>query len=295
MAKTTAVALVTTLMAMWLCGCARTAESAAEASPAGRPAEAKSVKPVAGAKSPEARPAVGKTVDAKAADAKTAETKTADKAEEPAADKARDLGTPLVEDPLELKRLHPAQPVWVDVKQKRVVFLAETCTPTYGLEFFVTNRDRAYEAVTVTDAKASTVHAGLLAVGAVAGKPAEVYPKYNPPSGTEIEVEVYWKDKQGKRQHCRAQEWMRNMKTKKPLDVDWVFGGSSIIVDKETGKRTYLADQGELISVANVPIAMLDVPLRSLSAIESREFEAVADRVPPKGTPVTLVLTPKRK
>jgi hypothetical protein len=230
----------------------------------------------------------GGTKTAAKTDAKPAETP-----EEPAAPRIRDLGPPQVENPKELKRLHPQQPVWLDVKQKRVVLVGEVCAATYGLEFLVTNRGREYEAIAVSDVKPSLVHAGLLALGAVPGKPAKVYPKFEPPSGTEIEIDVYWKDKAGKLQHARAQDWIRNTKTKKTLDMNWVFGGSGFQVDETTGKRTYLADAGDFVSVANVPIATLDLPTRSASALEDRQFEAIADRMPPKGTPVTIVLMPK--
>jgi hypothetical protein len=207
--------------------------------------------------------------------------------------KPRDLGLPLVEDVAALKKLQPAQPVWIDAKQKRVILLGEVCQASYNLEFFATNPGREYEAVVVVRVVPSVVHAGLLAVGAVPGRPAVLQPKFNPPSGTEIEIDVYWNDREGKRQRASAKDWIRNVKTKKSLEVNWVFGGSGFGVDAMTGKRTYLADGGELISVANVPIATLDLPLRSGSALEAREFEPFTERLPPKGTPVTLVLIPK--
>ena len=51
--------------------------------------------------------------------------------------------------------------------------------------------------------------------------------KFTPPTGTEVAIEVRWKDKDGKVQHAKAQDWIRNVTTKKPLDANWVFVGSA--------------------------------------------------------------------
>jgi hypothetical protein len=216
---------------------------------------------------------------------------TADKEPSP---KLPDPGPPLVDNAVELKRLHPLQPVWLDVKQKRVVFLAEVCRASYELEFFVVMRGREYESVLTTDVRPSFIHAGLLALGALPGRPVQRLPKFEPASGSEVEIEVRWKDKEGKVRHARAQEWIRNEKTKKVLDANWVFAGSAFSTT-DGGKRVYEADRGDFISVANVPTATLDLPIRSDSTMEGRLFEAFTERLPPKGTAVTVVLVPKVK
>lgn len=206
----------------------------------------------------------------------------------------RDLGPPLVDEPSELKKLHPVQPVWLDRKHHQVVLLGEVCKADYPLEFFATYRARGYESVVVIDAKPSIVHAALLALGALPGHPATVQPRFEPASGSEIVVLVRWKDKDGHRQQTNAREWIRDRKTKKPLDLDWVFAGSRIWKEEDTGKTVYQADTaGDLIAVLNVPAATLDLPIQSASAIESRLFEAFAERMPPSGTPVTILFGPK--
>jgi hypothetical protein len=204
----------------------------------------------------------------------------------------RDLGQPLVNHPENLVRLDPKQPVWVDRKNRHVVLLGEVCRAGYPLEFFATYANRSYEAVLSINAKPSIVHAGLLAVGATPGHPVRFQPEFAPPSGTEIAVEVRWKDAQGKTQSAPAQQWIRNIQTKKALDSNWVFGGSILTTDEKTGQSLYLADSGELICVLNLPTAMLDLPIRSYAALESRLFEAFAEHLPPEGTPTTVVLKP---
>ena len=71
---------------------------------------------------------------------------------------------------------------------------------------------------------------------------------------------------------------------------DWVFAGSKIYKD-EDGKEHYLGDSGELISVSNFATSTLDVAVRSEQSNASLIFEAFTERIPPKFTPVRLVLT----
>ena len=196
-----------------------------------------------------------------------------DLAEEPA-EKPRDLGPPLVDEPGKLVRLDPKQPVWVDVKNKHVVLMGEVCKAGYPLEFFATYSNRSYEAALSVNVTPSIVHAGLLATGAEPGHPAKFEPEFVPPTGTEVAIEVRWKDASGKVKSAPAQEWIRNIKTKKPLESNWVFAGSFFVTDEATGKKYYQADSGELICVLNLPTAMLDLPIRSYGAIEARSFEA---------------------
>lgn len=207
--------------------------------------------------------------------------------------KPRDWGPPLVDDVASLKKLDPQQPVWLDAKNKQVVFIAELCQATYPLEFFATLRGRDYESVVVVEFRPRIVHAALLALGAQPGHPARFIPKYELPTGTEVAIEVRWKDAQGKRQQARAQDWLRNTKTGKSPEMNWVFGGSRFDRDDTTGKLSYLADSGDFISVSNVPIATLDLPIKSSTAIEARLFEGFAERLPPRGTNVTVLLKPK--
>ena len=98
--------------------------------------------------------------------------------------------------------------------------------------------------------------------------------------------------RRGKFESAPAQHWIRNIKTKKELDSNWVFAGSLFVKDDATGKEYYQADSGELICVLSLPTAMLDLPIRSYGALEARSFEAFAEHLPPPGTPVTILLKP---
>ena len=90
------------------------------------------------------------------------------------AEKPRDLGPPLVDNPDNLKRLVPRQPIWIDLPDKQVVLQGEVCKAGYPLEFFATYSNRSYEAIVAVNVKPSIVHTGLLAVGAEAGHPGAV-------------------------------------------------------------------------------------------------------------------------
>ena len=77
------------------------------------------------------------------------------------------------------------------------------------------------------------------------------------------------------------------------LEADWVFVGSGYYVDEKTGQKTYLAEGGDLICVSNFPTAMLDLSIKSTDkSDEGLLFEPWSERVPPKGTEVTMELVP---
>jgi hypothetical protein len=223
------------------------------------------------------------------------EADASDRAEE----KPRDLGLPLVDDARALRRLHPEQPVWLDPTNRHVVLLGEACRAGYPLEFFATYSNRSYEAVVAVNVTPEIIHAGLLMTGAEPGHPAQFKPQKGsdepeviPPTGTEIAIEVRWKDEKGKVQSSPAQEWVRDRQTKKALNTNWVFAGSVFVTDEETGKKYYRANSGETICVLSLPGAMLDLPISNSKSMDSRTFEAFAEHMPPPETPVTLILKP---
>ena len=78
-----------------------------------------------------------------------------------------------------------------------------------------------------------------------------------------------------------------------PLEHDWVFSGSQIVSDPETGETFYVADRsGEIVCVSNFPTAMIDLPVESSSENARLGFEAATENIPAKGTPVRVILIP---
>jgi hypothetical protein len=200
---------------------------------------------------------------------------------------------PQLPDPIGMERLSKTDRAWLDTKRNRVVVDGRVSLRQGVLEMFACPRNtKEHESVVAVDAKAFVLHAALLAAGADAGGPVRFDPEYKPPHGTEINVEVLWLDKQGKRQKVRAQDWVRDVRTKRAMTLPWVFAGSGFWRDEETGKQYYQAESGDLICVSNFSTAMLDVPAESTNVNAGLFFEAFTERIPPLGTPVRVVLTP---
>ena len=135
--------------------------------------------------------------------------------------------------------------------------------------------------------------AALLAVGAKVGQPVQFAPEYVPAKGTEIDIVVLWVDENKKRHKARAQEWIRQVATGKPMPYSWVFAGSGFWVDEQTGERRYMAEDGDLICVSNFSTATLDLPVESSQSNDILMFDALTENIPPLGTPVRLILIPK--
>ena len=206
---------------------------------------------------------------------------------------ARRLGPPLVDAPEKLKRLDPVDAIWLDKPAGQLIMVGEVCQRSAPLEMFVCLwHTKEHESVLVTRVPAYAAHAGLLALGAKPGRSVQFMPKYIPAEGTEVDIEVIWKDKDGNIQKRDGRDWIRNFQTKKSLDLPWVFAGSGFWTDETTGKKHYQAESGDFICVSNFSTAMLDLPIESSQQNDALMFEAFAERIPPLGTPVTIVLKP---
>lgn len=192
------------------------------------------------------------------------------------------------------QRLSPEHPVWVADGAVHVngrVVLREGV-----LEMFACPpATKEHESVVAVESPAFLLHTALLAVGAEPGGPVKFNPKYKPPSGTPIEVVVYWSAEDGKKTSAKAQDWIRHTDTKEAMDLPFVFAGSGFWTDPDTGQQHYLAESGELICVSNFGAAMLDVPAPSTQQNGELWFEPFTERIPPIETPVQLVLRPVKE
>jgi hypothetical protein len=193
-----------------------------------------------------------------------------------------------------LKRLVPDYDVWVDFKNKHVILQGEICLTRGPLEMFaVTKGTKEHESVVAVNTKAYIVHTALLILGAVPGTTVKYEPKFAPPTGAKVEIWAYWTDEKRDQHKARAQDWVRDVKTKKAMEYPWVFAGSGFYEDEATKRKYYMAEAGDFICVSNFPDAMLDVPIESTSDNDDLLFEAFTENIPPKGTKVTLVLMPQ--
>jgi hypothetical protein len=204
------------------------------------------------------------------------------------------IPAPKLPDPEGAKKLPEPDQVWVDAKRHQVLVDGYVSLREGYLEMFAClEGTKEHESVLAARTKAKTVHAALLVIGAVPGTPVQFRPKFRPPTGTEIDLEVRWLDDEGKWMSAKAQDWVREAKSKKPMKQPWVFAGSTFSKDPTSGREFYMAEGGDFICVSNFTSAMLDVPMESSDSNEGLLFEANPEKIPILGTPVRLVLTPK--
>lgn len=188
-------------------------------------------------------------------------------------------------------RLSAESRVWVDRQRQRLIVDGYVALQSGVLELFACPAGtKEHEAVVAVLCKAQEVHAGLLAIGAQPGSPVQYQPQYTPATGDTIKIWVLWKDAQGKPHRSTAQQWVKRTGTTEALKYDWVFAGSGFWRDEEEGRDYYLAESGDLICVSNFTSATLDLPIESSKANEDLLFSAFEEHVPPRGTPVRLVL-----
>lgn len=187
----------------------------------------------------------------------------------------------------------------VDGDRRQVRVNAQVCLRKGQLEQLLTRkRTKEHEAVLAADVDARLIHSALIMARAEQGKPVQFLPKFQPPTGTTIKVTLEYSDPQTKKLvRVPAQQWIRNFKTQKPLQMDWVFAGSILMPDPldKTKQPFYAANDGDLICLSNFDTAMLDLPVNSSRENADLLFEADTDRIPPVETPVQVILEPVLK
>ena len=189
------------------------------------------------------------------------------------------------------KALGPS--LWFDPEEKQLILRARVALREGPLEHLLCLKGtKEHEAVLATPASPFGIHAGLLLTGAEPGHPVRFLPKFVPPSGTPIGIELHWTE-EGKPRRADAREWIKDERADTVLTTDWVFAGSEFYVDAITKKKLYAADDGDLITVANFASSILDLPFASTANDAGRTFVANTERIPPRGTPVTLFLRPR--
>src|SRR5262249_1524668 len=157
-----------------------------------------------------------------------------------------------------------------------------------------TRKDKKeHEAILTADVDARDIHRALVLTHVDPGSTVKFQPKYVAPTGPRIKVTLEYEDK-GKKVSVPAQQWIRDQKTGKDLDVDWVFAGSRLVDNPLDPKAPpfYLANDGDVICVSNFEGALLDLPIGSPNLDAERNCEADSERIPARGTPVVIILEP---
>ncbi len=199
--------------------------------------------------------------------------------------------------PAEAKKVEVGKNVVFEVLpdgKRRVVVEAVVCMREGPLEMFMCRKNtKEHESVVCSEMDARDIHKALLLAGAVAGSPVKFDPKYQPVKGPVIKMSVRYTDG-GKEKTIDARSWVRDVKTRKELDKDWIFGGSFFFAPpNDPNRQLYAANGGEVVCVSNFATAMLDLPIQSSDLDDDRSFEAFKERIPPLGTKVTVIFEPQ--
>lgn len=193
--------------------------------------------------------------------------------------------------------------VWFDPKEKQVIVGGQISLRAGPLEMFAcpagTNE---HESVIATLSDARSIHACLLAVGAIPGMPAYWTEETGVVTaiGPTCEIDVIWSEPAGAEEGAEdetksisAKELVLDAQTGEALQHDWVFCGSKIWQDpKDPDYVEYQADSGFMICVSNFPSAMLDVNVESSTSDSGRLFVANPDKTPRLGQPVLIIIKP---
>jgi hypothetical protein len=183
--------------------------------------------------------------------------------------------------------------LWFDPKRKRLILKAKVVLREGALEHLMCSKGtKEHEAILATDAAPRQIHAGLLLTGARPGHPVRFLPKFEPPSGASVAIELRWRER-GQIDESDARLWVKDEKTRMPLAIDWVFAGSELYQDPVTKQVLYAADDGDLVTVANFGSAILDLPIASSANDAERVFYASTQKIPPVGTEVLVTFFPR--
>ena len=90
-----------------------------------------------------------------------------------------------------------------------------------------------------------------------------------------------------------AQKWVKNTKTGKDLENEWVFSGSKLFADPDDNKKTYYGANadGAFICILNLQTALLDLPIDNPNRDPGeREYQPHTERIPALETKVMVIL-----
>lgn len=174
---------------------------------------------------------------------------------------------------------------------------------------------KVHETVLILDCKPSNLNLALLLLGLddggqvrdkvrvrVDGKEVEKEmlvengPRYfgdpRKPHGDRLIARVRWQDGESRKiREVRAEEMVYNVSRQKTMrKVGWIFTGSRWVTNPNTGRKEFAADHSKtLMTTYHDPNTVLENPMKTGGNDEMYHANSLV--VPPRGTPVTLVLT----
>ncbi len=181
--------------------------------------------------------------------------------------------------------------VKVDPDKRTITMDGIVATPTGPLEFAaVAEGGKAHESLFMLRAEPRALNAAILALGLKPGQ-AGRFAGGKPvlPTGPVVEVSASWSDKGTTVEH-RVEDLVISLNAQAPIPrTGFVYHGSRHQRNSTTGKRFYAADvTRDLIGVWNSPNVIIDCPHPEAPFDDS--FVANNEKMPPKGTPVTVTI-----
>ena len=182
--------------------------------------------------------------------------------------------------------------VRIDAHNHRVEVDCEALAVDMPLEFFcVMSGGNEYESVLRTPAKPSDIHTALLMIGLTPGGNVHTDPqtqKWLPPFGPALNISCRY-TLNGKELTVPAWKLMRSVKDQTTMPpMTWVFCGSKVL-----DHGLYAADETSYaVSVVNFEYTLIDIPTLASNANETLEWERDPNMMPPKGSPVVMIIEP---
>jgi len=229
----------------------------------------------------------------------------------PAAAPAGDAAPPAARTPAaapsEPRVVRPFDHLVVRIDERVVEIAGHACLDVGWLEQIVcTPGTREHEALVVTEARPSDVHAALLMAGFEPGRPGRWEPTETgyrgvPPTGTELSIRMRWTDPgTGERREVPVRDWIRDHHGRRAFpETPWIFGGSRFVEippalrSEGDPAEMYAADgSGSVIGLVTFGDEVIGYSkvLADQVELEPAEWEVDTEAVPPIGTPVTVVV-----
>jgi hypothetical protein len=185
--------------------------------------------------------------------------------------------------------------VWLEKagNTRRVLLLGQICRREAALEEFVCLKNtKEHESIISVDLVPKVLHAAILAAGGTPGSVAKYDDEgFHAPTGDVLEILVEFKVNERIRR-AKAQDWIRDVKTRESIAHSFVFAGSQEIKHPITGEGYYLGNDGDLISVANFASSIVDLAIKSSTTDSEHSFETFSERIPPIDTQVVVIIKP---
>ncbi len=158
---------------------------------------------------------------------------------------------------------------------------------------------REHESLVTIASRPRDVHAALLLLGLEPGAPGSWTFENDvlalvPPRGPRLSVEVRWIAADGTARREPIGRWVREARSGVELDSSWYFAGSVLEPARDGRSALYVADQsGSIIGLVTFGDEVIAFPaiLPDQEGVAPLEYEAWTERLPPIGTPVTVLLT----